>query len=70
MQLAAALAPEARGVQPEKCGRVDCGGWSVASVFYLNERVGYFRRISGRPYEGLGPGNCGRVSCSWNAAIW
>ncbi|PIG84669.1 hypothetical protein AARAC_001976 [Aspergillus arachidicola] len=28
------------------------------------------RGVSGHPSNGPGPGNCGRLSCSWGAAIW
>ncbi|KAK7977001.1 hypothetical protein PG996_003072 [Apiospora saccharicola] len=31
---------------------------------------GYLRGIEGKPTNGPGPGNCGRVSCSGNSAIW
>ncbi|KAK8133561.1 hypothetical protein PG984_005573 [Apiospora sp. TS-2023a] len=30
----------------------------------------YLRGIDGTPTNGHGPGNCGRVSCSGNSAIW
>lgn len=32
--------------------------------------ITYLRGVSGQPTNGPGPGNCGRVSCSFNSAIW
>lgn len=32
--------------------------------------VYYLRRVPGKPTNGPGPGNCGRVSCSWNTGIY
>ncbi|KAK8038606.1 hypothetical protein PG993_007017 [Apiospora rasikravindrae] len=74
-QLAPAPAPapgaaEARGLQPEKRGKLVCGGFPRGSVLYLNQGVNYLRGVPGRPGNGPGPGACGRVSCSYNSAIW
>ncbi|KFY43022.1 hypothetical protein V495_04216 [Pseudogymnoascus sp. VKM F-4514 (FW-929)] len=32
--------------------------------------IKYLRGVGGQPTNGPGPGNCGRVSCSFNSAIW
>ncbi|KAJ4250994.1 hypothetical protein NW762_011644 [Fusarium torreyae] len=48
-----------------------CGGpWGEASVERILDGIGYLERWPGKPKNGPGPGNCGRVSCSWNSAIW
>jgi len=36
----------------------------------VREGVQYLRRVEGKPQRGPGPKSCGRVSCSWNAAIY
>lgn len=36
----------------------------------LDQGVPYLRAVPGKPAATLGPGVCGRVSCSWNSAIW
>ncbi|KAL2854258.1 hypothetical protein BJY01DRAFT_232004 [Aspergillus pseudoustus] len=36
----------------------------------IREGITYLRSVSGRPTNGPGPGNCGRVSCPYNSAIW
>jgi hypothetical protein len=36
---------------------------SLDGAYYLN-------RVPGTPTNGPGPGNCGRVSCAYNSAIW
>ncbi|KAK0741605.1 hypothetical protein B0T21DRAFT_283269 [Apiosordaria backusii] len=48
-------------------GRWKPCGWADVYWGYT-----YLRRLPAepRPRNGPGPGNCGRVSCSWNAAIW
>ncbi|RGP62433.1 hypothetical protein FSPOR_9280 [Fusarium sporotrichioides] len=48
-----------------------CGGrWKKCKTWAVNDGISYLRRVKGKPKNGPGPGNCGRVSCSWNAAIW
>ncbi|KAG8677681.1 hypothetical protein FPOAC1_003708 [Fusarium poae] len=32
--------------------------------------IDYLRSVKGKPKNGPGPGNCGRVSCTQNGAIW
>ncbi|KAL2813072.1 hypothetical protein BDW59DRAFT_167617 [Aspergillus cavernicola] len=34
------------------------------------EGIMYLEDVDGRPTEGPGPGECSRVSCSWDSAIW
>ena len=46
------------------------GRWAEADYMRVNEGIRYLRRIGGRPTNGAGPGNCGRVSCSYDAAIY
>lgn len=36
----------------------------------VQKGIDYLRKVPGKPTNGPGPGNCGRVSCSWNAAIY
>lgn len=49
-----------------------CDVWnqSLARVDKIQDGIKYLRGVTGKPSMGPGPGNCGRVSCSWNAAIY
>lgn len=58
---------EARGVQKRA---VHCGNWPLADKGRIQEGINYLRGVGGQPFHGPGPGKCGRVSCSYNAAIW
>jgi len=50
--------------------RIDCFNWPVAGGNAIQDGINYLRRLSGRPSNGPGPGACGRVSCSYNSAIY
>ncbi|KUI59332.1 hypothetical protein VP1G_06578 [Cytospora mali] len=41
-----------------------------ASASRIAQGVSYLREVPGKPSNGPGPGECGRVSCSYNSAIW
>ncbi|KAI0969932.1 hypothetical protein F4678DRAFT_462740 [Xylaria arbuscula] len=41
-----------------------------ASVFHIRQGISYLRKIHGDCTNGPGPGNCGRVSCSYSSGIW
>ncbi|KAI0489664.1 hypothetical protein F4859DRAFT_509250 [Xylaria cf. heliscus] len=41
-----------------------------ASVFHIREGIAYLHNIHGNCTNGPGPGNCGRVSCSYGSGIW
>ncbi|KAF2680507.1 hypothetical protein K458DRAFT_407257 [Lentithecium fluviatile CBS 122367] len=49
-----------------------CGNFPAANKGRIQEGINYLKSLpSGeRPTNGPGPGNCGRVSCSYGAAIW
>lgn len=48
-----------------------CGGrWPACLWAEIRHGVSYLRGVQGRPVNGAGPGNCGRVSCSYDSAIW
>lgn len=49
-----------------------CGNWPLADKGRILEGINYLNHLpaSDRPTNGPGPGNCGRVSCSYNSAIW
>ncbi|KND89165.1 hypothetical protein TOPH_06106 [Tolypocladium ophioglossoides CBS 100239] len=48
-----------------------CGGrWEETDSIWIGYGINYLRRLSGTPSNGPGPGNCGRVSCSFKSAIW
>ncbi|CEJ87474.1 hypothetical protein VHEMI04427 [[Torrubiella] hemipterigena] len=50
--------------------KLNCfGRWRGATTKEVQDGINYLRKVPGRPTNGPGPGNCGRVSCSWNAAI-
>ncbi|KAK4094685.1 hypothetical protein Purlil1_1290 [Purpureocillium lilacinum] len=46
------------------------GRWGRASAHSIWEGITHLRKVPGRPGNGAGPGNCGRVSCSYSSAIW
>lgn len=46
------------------------GRWPECPAPRISGGIAYLRRIQGRPTNGPGPGNCGRVSCSYQSAIW
>ncbi|OAQ72121.1 hypothetical protein VFPPC_00170 [Pochonia chlamydosporia 170] len=59
-----------RAAQPNDFD-VKCFGRWVATVSkWINEGVKYLKGVKGQPTNGPGPGNCGRVSCSYDSAIW
>ncbi|KAI0526015.1 hypothetical protein F5B22DRAFT_642172 [Xylaria bambusicola] len=43
---------------------------SFASVFHIRQGISYLHKIHGDCVNGPGPGNCSRVSCSYNSGIW
>lgn len=47
-----------------------CGHWYLTDEKPIKEGIAYLRRVGGQPVMGPGPGNCGRVSCSYDASIW
>ncbi|KJZ79315.1 hypothetical protein HIM_01466 [Hirsutella minnesotensis 3608] len=52
-------------------GSTVCGGkWAPASAQRIREGIRHLRRVRGRPGSQAGPARCGRVSCSYNSAIW
>lgn len=58
-----------------KCGKVTlqlCGipGRKAAKVSYIWEGIYYLDTFDGQPKSDPGPGMCGRVSCSYNSAIY
>lgn len=50
--------------------KYECGKWPKAREVPIINGIQYLRRVKGRPYAGPGPAKCGRVSCSYNSAIW
>ncbi|EHK44629.1 hypothetical protein TRIATDRAFT_39606, partial [Trichoderma atroviride IMI 206040] len=44
--------------------------WPYTSLFTIEDGISYLRGVRGQPTNGPGPGNCGRVSCSYQSAIW
>lgn len=46
-----------------------CGNFPSTTVDHLGQGINYLRGVGGRPSMG-GRGTCGRVSCSYNTAIW
>ncbi|CEJ87469.1 hypothetical protein VHEMI04425 [[Torrubiella] hemipterigena] len=46
-----------------------CGNFPGTTVDHLGQGISYLRGVGGRPSMG-GRGTCGRVSCSYNTAIW
>lgn len=54
--------------------RVGCNpgpnNWDLCRLGAIEEGIDYLKGLSGHPRNGGGPGACGRVSCSYNAAIY
>lgn len=48
----------------------DCGRFDPAKAIAIWEGINHLNHVSGRPVSRPGPGVCGRVSCSYNSAIW
>lgn len=46
------------------------GRWPECPASTIVDGIRYLQRVSGRPTNGPGPGNCARVSCSYKSAIW
>ncbi|CZR52489.1 uncharacterized protein PAC_02366 [Phialocephala subalpina] len=44
--------------------------WGTAYRNAINDGINYLNGVPGIPTNGPGPGNCGRVSCSYGSAIW
>ncbi|KAL7908091.1 hypothetical protein GGI35DRAFT_486226 [Trichoderma velutinum] len=44
--------------------------WGAGIQDYIIRGIAYLRGVAGQPTNGPGPGNCGRVSCSYSSAIW
>ncbi|KAK4452760.1 hypothetical protein QBC34DRAFT_455797 [Podospora aff. communis PSN243] len=65
--------PAESGAAPlEKRSQVWCNTYpqNSASRVRFQQGVNYLRGVSGTPHHGAGPNTCGRVSCSYNAAIY
>ncbi|GAB1205198.1 hypothetical protein APSETT445_003869 [Aspergillus pseudonomiae] len=54
----------------DKRDDIKCNNWPKARRGDIEAGIKHLRGVSGQPSNGPGPGNCGRVSCSWGAAIW
>lgn len=44
--------------------------WGTAEFSFIQDGINYLNGVPGTPTNGPGPGNCGRVSCSGDSAIW
>ena len=44
--------------------------WNSCNGNHVNEGINYLLGVDGKPGNGPGPGNCGRVSCSYQSAIY
>ncbi|KAL2826708.1 hypothetical protein BDW59DRAFT_145069 [Aspergillus cavernicola] len=52
-------------------GRVECRGrWEETNADEIQRGILYLQALGGQPTNGPGPGACGRVSCSFGAAIY
>lgn len=64
--LAAPVASRGYSIESIHC---DWGG-DYATGQTILEGIKYLRGVPGQPKGGPGPGNCARVSCSYNSAIY
>lgn len=58
-----------RNIFPGNAGYNCFGRWGFVFTDTLWDGIDYLRRVGGQPSNGPGPGNCGRVSCSYRTAI-
>lgn len=49
---------------------VKCGNKARAYFDHIARGIKYLRSVQGKPRNGAGPGNCGRVSCSNQSGIY
>ncbi|KAH0439210.1 hypothetical protein CcaCcLH18_03005 [Colletotrichum camelliae] len=47
-----------------------CDGLELANTARIREGISHLDGVDGKPHRGAGPASCGRVSCSYNSAIW
>lgn len=59
---------ESRGLHQKR--NVLCGNFPSADKGRVLQGISNLRGLGAAPRNGPGPGNCGRVSCSYKAAIW
>lgn len=53
---------------PEICNNAK--RWSYTTSSGIRDGIDYLNKLSGTAHLGAGPNTCGRVSCSYGAAIW
>jgi hypothetical protein len=46
------------------------GRWVTTESSFIRHGISYLNGVRGQPRNGPGPSNCGRVSCSYDSAIW
>jgi hypothetical protein len=65
-------APIIIGNETSEALETECERWRTepARCIALFEGVQHLVKVPGKPHNGPGPGNCGRVSCSWGAAMF
>ncbi|KAH8650554.1 hypothetical protein BGZ60DRAFT_534212 [Tricladium varicosporioides] len=58
--------------QPHCCGEPGGPnwGWYSAQTWYIFDGINYLHAFRGRCDIGPGPGNCGRISCSYGSGIY
>lgn len=47
-----------------------CDVFDWAELVAINAGLVYLNGVPGKPTNGPGPGNCGRISCSYDSAIY
>ncbi|KAF6803853.1 hypothetical protein CMUS01_14989 [Colletotrichum musicola] len=50
--------------------RTQCHAFRPGAVVSWAAGIRYLEAVPGKPANGPGPGECGRVSCSYNTQIW
>lgn len=63
-------APSNNNITDWNCNLGSNSGVIWCSTGIIKEEIKYLRGISGKPRNGPGPSECGRVSCEWSAAIY
>ncbi|KAJ0278213.1 hypothetical protein CBS470a_009891 [Colletotrichum nupharicola] len=61
---------QSRAVTTFPLDRVTCDNFEPVKSSEVMSAVRYLNDIGGRPKNGGGPANCGRVSCGYKVAVW
>jgi hypothetical protein len=64
-----AASATASSLTGRNAGDFYCDIFPNAYCYYIADQIEYLYGVAGVPKNGPGPGNCGRVSCSWDTEV-